>query len=62
MYSSTLRTPCDDCANLTSGTTRVRRGGGYALDALYVRAAERYYGLPGHERLADLGVRCARTP
>ncbi len=54
--------PCDDCANLGAGSTRVFRGGGFEVGApAYLRAA--YRGLDDPTtRILNVGFRCARAP
>jgi len=52
--------PCNDCAKLWSGTTRVHRGGTYWRNADYMRAAHRSDGTAPNLPYATVGVRCAR--
>ncbi len=52
---------CNDCANLTPGTHRVFRGGGFSIDASFLRASDRSFVLAS-DRSDSFGVRCARTP
>lgn len=63
-FESPYPMPCSDCANLTVGTNRVARGGGFygTSNPLGLRSADRYYsgGAPGN-RSGDIGARCART-
>ncbi len=57
-----LRTPCNDCANLLTGSTnRVAKGGAFNTDASYVRVADRYVSTP-ENRYVYVGVRCGRPP
>ncbi len=52
--------PCINCANISQGTKRVIRGGGWNDGALYVLSSYRYsYGPSFHD--LSVGVRCART-
>jgi formylglycine-generating enzyme len=51
---------CDDCANLTPGTTRAQRGGSFRDPDTYVRVASRLMGAPAG-RGSTVGVRCARV-
>ena len=50
---------CKNCANTDSAANRVLRGGSWALNAIYLRAANRDYSAPGN-RDANVGFRCAR--
>ena len=60
-YASTYPLPCNDCANLTTSSYRVFRGGSFLNAASNLRAANRDYGtLP--IRRDFIGLRCARTP
>ena len=58
MYSTA---PCNDCANVASGSNRVYRGGGWSDNANYLRAARRISNSPAY-RNGGVGFRCARTP
>jgi formylglycine-generating enzyme required for sulfatase activity len=60
-WYSTGGATCNDCANLTPGTHRVPRGGGYRFDDQSLKPTQRGKDVP-NARLAWLGVRCARTP
>lgn len=60
-YASSLPTPCSDCANLFTASTRVLRGGSFYDDAPYLRAALRGNFAPTNRNLG-VGVRCGRTP
>lgn len=53
--------PCNDCANLTSATVRVFRGGSFLDLAPSQRASARGGSMPS-SRFPDIGLRCARTP
>jgi formylglycine-generating enzyme required for sulfatase activity len=59
-YTDSYPNPCNDCANVTTGTDRVIRGGSF-VDASYLRAANRSSDAPAARNVA-LGFRCARTP
>ncbi|WP_437512093.1 formylglycine-generating enzyme family protein [Sorangium sp. So ce1099] len=52
---------CNDCANTTSASYRVIRGGGFGNDAPNLLSSTRYYGVP-LDRSHDIGARCARAP
>ena len=52
--------PCTNCADLTSASTRVFRGGGFPLDDPYLESASRTSFFPG-DRYNYVGARCART-
>jgi formylglycine-generating enzyme required for sulfatase activity len=52
--------PCDDCADLTTGTDRVARGGSWDHDHTYLRTSSRGSLGPPTSRSLDVGVRCAR--
>ena len=54
-------TPCVDCAQVESGTFRVRRGGSFDVGEPSLRAGPRYYNTPTNY-YESLGARCARTP
>jgi formylglycine-generating enzyme required for sulfatase activity len=52
---------CDNCANLTAGTSRMLRGGSWTSTAPYLRAAARTNGGGmGGAHVRDSGARCAR--
>jgi formylglycine-generating enzyme required for sulfatase activity len=53
--------PCINCANLTTASNRVLRGGSFENGALFLRAGYRNYHDPMF-RDFSYGVRCARTP
>jgi formylglycine-generating enzyme len=53
-------TPCTDCANITSGSTRVGRGAAFDWSAMFLRVSIRGDAVPG-TRGRDFGVRCARA-
>lgn len=59
-YTGSYPNPCNDCANVTTGTDRVIRGGSF-VDGSYLRAAMRGSYAPAARNVA-LGFRCARTP
>ena len=53
---------CDNCANLTVGTSRVARGGSWSEDAATLRAANRgRAATPPTGRNMGVGIRCARN-
>lgn len=54
-------TPCADCAQVGSGTSRVLRSGSFLSDEGTLRTGFRL-DHPAGSRYSDLGVRCARTP
>ena len=54
-------TDCVNCADLTSGSSRVLRGGSFLAPTLLVLASDRNPVAP-LQRANDYGVRCARTP
>ena len=60
-YASTYPMLCNDCANLTTSSDRVIRGGSFTSAASNQRAAGRFYFTPP-ARNNNLGLRCARTP
>lgn len=53
--------PCNDCANLTTATDRVLRGGSFANSANDMRTGFRDVSAPAG-RYYTFGARCARTP
>jgi formylglycine-generating enzyme required for sulfatase activity len=54
-------TPCDNCAHLSSGTSRVIRGGAYYTELEYeLLTVERFASAPTG-RGSSLGFRCARN-
>jgi len=60
-YSNNYPTPCNDCANLITGTYRGIRGGAFYDVASSLRGAYRNYYTPAG-RLVAVGFRCARAP
>jgi formylglycine-generating enzyme required for sulfatase activity len=60
-YSGSYPTECKDCANLTPGTDRAIRGGGFNEPAASLRVGSRVHET-SLRRKTNLGVRCARTP
>ncbi len=54
--------PCDDCAELTTLSDRVIRGGRYVDGPTYLVASDRHLYSVGGSRAPGLGFRCARTP
>ena len=60
-FTTAYLMPCDDCANLMPGTSRVLRGGGYFVIASSLRTAYRGFLSPAN-RDAGFGIRCARNP
>jgi formylglycine-generating enzyme len=61
-YASTFPLPCNDCANLTTSSYRVIRGGGFASGVSYLRTAFRDYYAPTDRFTGLFGLRCARAP
>lgn len=63
-WSALLTVPCNDCANLTPGSSpggdRILRGGSYQANATGMRGASSFNGLPPTFRDSDVGFRCAR--
>ena len=59
-WSGPYSTPCDDCANLTSGTNKPSRGGYFGNALTNLRAAQPSNFSPT-ERQEFHGVRCARS-
>jgi formylglycine-generating enzyme required for sulfatase activity len=53
-------TPCMDCANLTTASNRVIRGGSFESSAASSRAVYRDVGFPPTTRGRNIGFRCAR--
>ncbi len=53
--------PCNNCANLSTASGRVRRGGGFYNDDGGMRSADRHDLPIATDRREDLGFRCART-
>jgi len=60
-WYATYAIACTDCADLTAGSARVFRGGGFNIDATALRAGNRL-SLTPTLRYYLIGVRCARTP
>ncbi len=54
--------PCTDCANISSGTERIRRGGRMASDSSQLLTPYRAYTRPPTDRGTGTGLRCARNP
>ncbi len=54
-------TPCNNCANVTTGTLRTFRGGGFFYGVRDTLSSHRESGGATY-RGTDLGVRCARKP
>jgi formylglycine-generating enzyme len=61
LYVSPYPQPCNDCANLTAGSNRVLRSGGFVFVAEGLRVGYRGNFAPITRRY-DFGWRCARTP
>lgn len=61
-FYGTIASPesCENCANVTPGSARVTRGGGYSYSAMELRAARRNGFAPSH-RDGLFGFRCARA-
>lgn len=59
-WYGTYVTPCADCAQVASGTSRVYRGGGFVAGASQLRVGTRFNLTPA-DRGSDLGFRCARA-
>ncbi len=55
-----VQTGCSDCANLSTASDRVMRGGFWSTAALAVRVAERFPVTPTSQYISD-GFRCARS-
>jgi formylglycine-generating enzyme required for sulfatase activity len=54
-------TPCSDCSNVTTASTRVNRGGSYNLVSSALLSSYRNDNAPT-TRDPSIGARCARTP
>lgn len=54
-------TTCNDCANLTTASGKVLRGGGFGDVASFLRGGIRFFD-SSNNRYHGNGVRCARTP
>jgi formylglycine-generating enzyme required for sulfatase activity len=61
-WSTVYYTPCSDCASLSSGSSRVIRGGGFASTAASELASFRGANIPTDRYSGYVGVRCARAP
>jgi formylglycine-generating enzyme required for sulfatase activity len=59
-YHPAYPTPCTDCADLTTTTNRVVRGGSYYLPASAQLTSARRQNLPT-DRFNTAGIRCARS-
>ena len=59
-YASAYPMPCNDCANLTPSSARMRRGGSFTFIAPFQRAAFRFSNIPAG-RFVSIGLRCARA-
>jgi formylglycine-generating enzyme required for sulfatase activity len=60
-YAPDYMAACNDCANLTASSDRVRRGGSFNVVASNLRASFRTHAL-AMDRNGNLGMRCARNP
>ena len=60
-YAATYVSPCNNCANVTVASNRVRRGGSFGFNASYLLSSYRDGRTPGN-RGTVIGLRCARTP
>jgi sulfatase modifying factor 1 len=60
-YYLTYSSQCLDCAALTEGSMRARRGGSYAESPPFLLTGYRDAAVPNH-RIPNVGVRCARAP
>jgi len=59
-WATPYSTPCTDCANATTGTERVERGGSFQDTATYLQGADRGQNTPtNHPQF--VGLRCARS-
>lgn len=52
---------CNNCANLTTHSDRVLRGGSFGANASQLLSSHRY-ALPPTHRDSNIGARCAKTP
>jgi len=59
--SASLPTPCDDCADLAPGASRLLHGGSYFTAAMDCRVPARDVNTPDY-RFNEYGLRCARSP
>lgn len=53
---------CSNCANITTGTERMVRGGAWNYDASYLKAWYRNYAVTPDYHEDETGFRCARNP
>jgi formylglycine-generating enzyme required for sulfatase activity len=60
-YAEAYQPGCIDCAYLTEGTERVRRGGSYGFPEVWLLASTRSQGEPAYAN-PSVGARCARSP
>ncbi len=60
-YYLTYSSQCLDCAALTEGSMRARRGGSYDESPPFLLTEYRDAAVPTH-RIPNVGVRCARAP
>ncbi|MEB2314369.1 MAG: formylglycine-generating enzyme family protein, partial [Sorangiineae bacterium] len=60
-YADSYEASCDNCANTTQSSIRVRRGGDFFKDGPLLLSPFRGRDYPSF-RSYDLGGRCARTP
>ncbi|HEX3483393.1 MAG TPA: formylglycine-generating enzyme family protein [Kofleriaceae bacterium] len=60
-YYAPYNSPCSDCAEITSGTNRIQRGGSFGDDVTGIRTAYRNAAVPT-TRYYFIGFRCARAP
>jgi formylglycine-generating enzyme required for sulfatase activity len=59
-WQSVYPNPCTDCADLTTASDRVTRGGNFGVSTFYMRTISRSPLAPAN-RSAGVGVRCARA-
>ena len=59
-HSNVYPSPCSDCAQLTTSTMRVYRGGSYNSSSVGIKSASRL-GIAQTTRSGTLGFRCARS-
>lgn len=62
LHTPVYQTPCEDCAQLATGTERVIRGGAYNFGSIVLRTADRRIYSSPTLRGSNIGVRCARLP
>jgi formylglycine-generating enzyme len=60
-YASPYASECNNCANLTDASSRVRRGGNFDFEASGLRGALRSSNYTPTTRRSIIGVRCARS-